>query len=157
MSYHTGTNPVLNTISFHNSKTLLFLSPKIPTRKSKRKSPTNRLIVERAMRFILTSTNEKILTVTPGDVAAEVGMNCDALDHFFLQTRKLSVEDSILREKMHRAYAAIVNNLRLSNIELASSLGFDTPETFSNAFEKYFCIQPDRLAELVNGDHKSEK
>ncbi len=106
-------------------------------------------IAEQAAVFILSCLDEKLKSLTIGDVAAAVGTNRIHLCREFEIEQETTLAQFIEREIIHRAVFALERDQDISIQDLAKKLSFENVEDFESKFEKYLLIKPGRYKELV--------
>jgi len=105
-------------------------------------------ISEQAVEFILSQKTEELKNLTEEKISRIIGIELSHLSRRFSKDQKITIPGFILREKLYRAYFILNKGPEKTVDSLSRELGFLQVEDFSNEFEKFFAITPDRYRDL---------
>jgi AraC-like DNA-binding protein len=106
-------------------------------------------ITGQAVEFILSLKTEELKSLTEEKISQTIGIELSDLSPRFKIDQKMTIPGFILREKLYRAYFLIKKGSDKTIDALSRELGFLQVEDFSNEFEKFFAITPDRYRDLT--------
>lgn len=106
-------------------------------------------IAELATVFILTRSDEEISNLKLKDAAEAIGLDIALLAREFKLDQKITFERFVEREKMYRAIYALEKERNITIHNLAKRLGYSTVHDFTEVFERYNLIEPQKFKEIV--------
>lgn len=101
-----------------------------------------------AIEYILTREVEQLGKLTVLEIADFIGVSTHQLTRQFQSSPPMTLDEFIIREKIHSAVFILDKNKNEYIEILADRLGFQDVETFVRAFENYMHIHPQRYREL---------
>ncbi|NIM13041.1 MAG: helix-turn-helix domain-containing protein [Candidatus Aminicenantes bacterium] len=99
--------------------------------------------------FILTCSVEELASLGKQKIAETLGLDPARMSEAFEADQRISVEQFIIREKLHRSVFILDEDCEISIDDLAEKLGFRETEQFAREFESYLLIPPQRYKEII--------
>lgn len=108
-----------------------------------------RKISDRAAEFIVLLKDEELAALKVDTIASFLGVNSSYLSRKFHGDKKMTLNQFITGEKMHRSAILLGQNKRVSIASLTKKTGFSRADYFVVLFKKKFGIHPKRFGNLV--------
>ncbi|MCK4764445.1 MAG: hypothetical protein KAW12_19755 [Candidatus Aminicenantes bacterium] len=105
-------------------------------------------IIERAISYLITSSDEKLSRLTVRDVSGELKISFLLPAVIFLLSRRETFACFAARQKLFRAAQHLEKNKDMNIAALSKRLGFATQEEFTERFDNFFLVKPERYWEL---------
>ena len=99
-------------------------------------------VSDRAVEFILTRKLEELGSLTETSIAQAIGVNISYLSRKFEGKHKVTLNDFIVREKIHTAIFILEKHQEVCLGELSVKLGFVGINRFIEAFKNYVGVEP---------------
>ncbi|MCK4763804.1 MAG: hypothetical protein KAW12_16500 [Candidatus Aminicenantes bacterium] len=105
--------------------------------------------MDRLVEHILTISDEEIRSLRLRDAAEVLRIYFFIAGVLFVLTRGETFGRFVEREKLNRAALYLENNKDMNIGVLSERLGFASKEEFSEKFENFFLVKPERYWELA--------
>jgi AraC-like DNA-binding protein len=104
---------------------------------------------DKAVEYVLTRKLNELKRLTADSIASAVQVNLSFLLREFEQDQDISLDDFLVREKIHTAIFLIEKDREITDDQLASRLGFTSVNQFIDAFESYIFVTPDKYRTFI--------
>jgi len=114
-----------------------------------------RKLSDRAAEFIVLLKDDELAALRVNTIASYLGVNSSYLSRKFNNDKKMTLNEFITGEKMHRSAILLSKKKKTSIASLTEKTGFSRADYFVVLFRKKFGIHPKRFGDLVNHKFQS--
>lgn len=108
-----------------------------------------RRISDRAAEFVVSLTDKELAAIKVDTIASNLGVNSSYLSRKFRSDKKMTLNEFITGEKMHRSANWLSQKKKISIVSLAEKTGYSRADYFVILFKKQFGIHPKRFGQLA--------